>query len=270
MCPQRVVCLGLLGAAALLAGCAYLTGPSQGYPASSAALKTAMAQMKADPKGVARPVVVIDGWLPAGGSETMQRELIAMTGAGKERFVKHKYLPGFSTLESNARKIIEKVEQRWPSLDPEWTVEVDAVGYSMGGLIGRVAALPPGPGAKPRKRLRLRTLYSISAPHRGVNWWMGWFFLDEMSYKTSLYAGEARQQLDAAQRTAGYELICYGQGNDWLTGGKDAPEGYEVLRARGLLLMSHETSSGNRRHLADIAARLRGEAPLVNLPGDPR
>jgi hypothetical protein len=225
-----------------------------------------MAQMRASPKGVERPVIVIDGWLPIGGADTIQRELVALTGASRERIIKHKYLPVFSTLEGNARKVVEKVENRWPSPDPVWTVEVDAVGYSMGGLIGRMAALEPPSGTKPRKRLRIRSLYTISAPHGGVGWWLGWLFVDDMSFSASLYGGGTRRRLDAAQATAGYELICYGQGNDWVAGRNIAPPGYKPRRAPGTIFLSHGTSFGNYRHLADIAARLRGEAPLAHPP----
>jgi len=256
----------LLCSAVLLGGCAYLTGPSDGYPTTSESIKTRMAQMKTDPKGIRRPVIVIDGWLPVGGVNTVQREVAVLTGVTKGLIVKHSYLPIFSTLEGNARRIVEKVEKRWPSPDPEWTVEVDAIGVSMGGLIGRVAALEPRSGTKPRKRLQIRTLYTISTPHGGVGWWLGWFFLDEMSFNTSLYASGSRRWLDAAQATAGYELLCYGQGNDWVAGRNTAPAGYQTVEARGTIIFSHASSYANYRHLADIAAGLRGEAPLVEAP----
>jgi len=261
--PGRVLSVLLLSSAALLGGCAYLTVPSDGYPATSESIRTRVAQMKADPKGVRRPVIVIDGWLPIGSADTMQRELAALTGATNGQFVKHSYLPAFSTLEGNAGRIVEKVERRWPSTDPEWTVEVDAVCFSMGGIIGRVAALEPRSGTQPRKRLQIRTLYTISTPHSGVGWWLGWVFVGEMSFNTSRYAGDNRRLLDAAQATAGYELLCYGQGNDWVAGRNTAPAGYQTMEARGTIILSHITSFGNYRHLADIAARLRGEAPLV-------
>jgi hypothetical protein len=265
-CQGRVTFVLLFSSAAFLSGCAYLTGPSDRYPATTECIRTRMAEMKASPKGVSRPVIVIDGWLPAGGAGIIRRELVALTGATNGQIIKHSYLPACSTIESNARKVIEKIEKRWPNPDPEWTVEVDAVGYSMGGLIGRMAALEPGSGTKPRKRLRIRTLYTISSPHGGVGCWLGWIFLDEMSFKTSLYASGERHRFDATQAAAEYELLCYAQSNDWVVGENTAPPGYQSMRAKGTVVLSHSASAGNLRHIADIAARLRGEAPLLEAP----
>ena len=238
-----------------LGGCTYTTGPSKEYPLESEQIKAAVERMEADPKGVDRPVVVIDGWTMIGGGPTIRNQMIRLTGGTEEEIINHSYLLIFSTLESNASKIIDIVEERWPSDDPEWTTEVDVIGYSMGGVIGRVAAMPPRDEKKQRKRLKVKSLYTISAPHNGVGWWLGWIFIDEMSFKTSLYAGGYRQWLDEGISDCGYDLICYGQGNDWICGWNTAPKGWNPVRSTGTILFSHTTSYGNFRALADIAAR---------------
>ena len=72
------------------------------------------------------------------------------------------------------RKLIDKVQRTWPSDDPAWTTEVDVVGFSMGGLVSRHAALPLDDGARgahgPTRRLKIRRLFTIATPHRGANW----------------------------------------------------------------------------------------------------
>ncbi|MHC4908235.1 MAG: esterase/lipase family protein [Planctomycetota bacterium] len=256
----------LLAVALAAGGCTNLTGPTDASPMSSADIRDEMTRMKAEPAELERPVAIIDGWLNLGGAAVIERELLLLTGADDDEFVRHSYALIFSSLESNARRTIELIEENWPSDDPEWTTEVDVVGYSMGGIIARVGALPPAEGQPPRKRLRIRRLFTIASPHRGVGPWLGWAMIDQMSWAASLYAGSYRAWLDEGLRDAEYELLCYGQGNDWVVGSNYAPPGYGSIRAGGQFVFSHITAYGNHRHLADIAARLRGEEPLSPTP----
>ena len=138
--------------------------------------------MRAEPVELERPVVVIDGWFNYGGASIINRELMDLTGGEEDLFVKYHYPLIFTTLESNARKIVKIVEERWPSDDPEWTTEIDAVGFSMGGLIARVAAESPREGKKPRKRLKVKRMFTISSPHKGTGWWIRWAAIDQMSW----------------------------------------------------------------------------------------
>ena len=58
----------------------------------------------------------------------------------------------------------------------------------------------------------------------------------------------------------------YGQGNDWIIGGNFEAAGHREIKAHGQVLLSHTTSYGNYRHLADIAARLLEENPIAPDP----
>jgi pimeloyl-ACP methyl ester carboxylesterase len=250
----------------LLSGCTTLTAPSKDNPLPSSELRTELEQMRADPVELDHPVVVIDGWLNYGGAGVITRELKELTGGEEDLFVKYNYPLIFSTLESNARKIVKIVEERWPSDDPEWTTEIDVVGFSMGGLIARVAAEAPREGKKPRKRLKVKRLFTISAPHKGTGWWIRWAAIDQMSWAVSLYGGNYRTWLNERLVEADYDLYCYGQGNDWISGNNFEAAGHREIKARGQFMFSHTSSYGNYRHLADIAARLRGEDPIVPDP----
>lgn len=259
----RIMFLALL---LLLGGCTTLTGPSKDNPLPKAELRAALEQMRTEPVEIERPVITIDGWLNYGGASIIHRELKNLTGGEEDLFVKYHYPLIFSTLESNARKIVKIVEERWPSDDPEWTTEIDVVGFSMGGLIARVAAESPRKGKKPRKRLKVKSMFTIGSPHKGTSWWIRWAAIDQMSWAVSLWGGNYRSWLNERLVEADYDLYCYGQGNDWIVGNNFEAAGYPEIKARGLFLFSHTSSYGNYRHLADIASRLRGEDPIVPNP----
>ena len=261
--PCHILFLALV---ILLSGCTTLTAPSKDNPLSKSELRSELGQMRADPVELDRPVVVIDGWLNYGGARVIVRELKDLTGGEEDLFAKYSYPLIFSTLESNARKIVKIVEERWPSDDPEWTTEIDTVGFSMGGMIARVAAELPRKGKKPRKRLKVKRMFTVAAPHKGTGWWIGWLPVDQMSWAVSLYGGSYRSWLNERLVEADYDLYCYGQGNDWIVGGNFEAAGNREIKARGQFLFSHTSSYGNYRHLADIAARLRREDPIVPDP----
>ena len=156
-----------------LGGCLSLPGPSAAYPASKEEVKSEWSRMKASPVGLERPLLVMDGWVVTGGGDTIARELTELTGAGPDDVLLEKYRLG-GTPETLVARTIRHVEAKWPSGDPKWTTEVDAVGFSNGGLLHRLGALPPQrQDAEPRKRLRIRRLFTVSSPHRGVRFGIG-------------------------------------------------------------------------------------------------
>ena len=74
---------------------------------------------------------------------------------------------------------------------------------------------------------------------------------------------ELQWRLDDALPGAGYELVCYAHTNDAIVGARNtAPPGVEPIWTQGTLVFSHSTARFDRRILADIALRLRGEKPL--------
>ena len=69
-----------------------------------------------------------------------------------------------STMEEAREKVMTMVDERFPTDDPVWTVEVDTIGFSMGGLVTRIAA-DPHTG---ERHLRVARMFTISAPHLGA------------------------------------------------------------------------------------------------------
>jgi pimeloyl-ACP methyl ester carboxylesterase len=73
------------------------------------------------------------------------------------------------SFEQCRRRIVDAVQAACPSDDPGWTLPVDVVGVSMGGLAARVAASPLTDAAgAPARRLNIVRLFTISSPLRGA------------------------------------------------------------------------------------------------------
>lgn len=262
MISVRRVAPGLLFAAAMcVGGCTFMPGPTVSFCSPSAQVRDEYRRMKADPIGLERPLVVLDGWRQFEWSAAaLADELCTLTGADRALVMPISY-PFHGGLDSIADEVVMRVERKWPGDDPEWTTEIDVVGHSMGGIVARLAALPPLDG-NPRKRLRIRTLYTISSPHRGAR--MARHIALGAAARAMRPGSDTLARLDDALPDARYELVCYAQLNDWIVGARNAaPPGREPIWTGGTLLFSHTFSKFNRRILADIALRLRGEAPLA-------
>ena len=118
-----------------------------------------------------RPVVIIGG---------IGDPFIGVTRVGryiKENTREQRVIgvsPGFApSFDAAADQVVDAVERYFPSMDADQTVEVDVIGISMGGLVARHAAAP-GRGVG-RKRLNVRRMYTLAAPHSGAMWadWFG-------------------------------------------------------------------------------------------------
>ena len=222
-------------------------------------------RLRADPRPLDRPLVVLDGWhQPPLSAVGIRDRLVRLTGADPGQAIAISFFWSWS-IPSSARRTIDRVEQTWPSDDPDETVEVDVVGYSMGGIVARYAAdmwetLPPD--VRPAKRLNVRRVYTIATPHRGARL-ARWLPLDASAWAmrpTSVML----DRLDAARSSATYELVCYTQTNDITVGARNtAPPGMEPIWTPGTLIASHFTSRVNPHILLDIALRLRGDEPLA-------
>lgn len=260
MTPAHILLVLLLSLST--SGCSYyITRPSPALPASTAEVRAEIARMKDNPVELPRPVVVIDGWIPVGG-RAIKAEIARLTGEEPTHFELVSYAPGKS-LEHIAEIVVRETEEHWPSDDAVWTTEVDVIGFSTGGVVARLAALPAQvDDGEPRKRLNIANLYSISAPHAGT-----------VGISLSLAPDKAAKQmrpgsatlawLDQMQPTVDYTMICYGQLNDQVVSAPHtAPEGTLPIWSYGRVLASHSQSARNRRILADIALRLREEPPI--------
>lgn len=235
-------------------------------------------RLEAAPKPLDRPVVILNGYhgLPRVIS-SLTSNLRNATSGRDEDFLAVSFFFSAS-VESAAAAAVDEVNERWPSVDPDSTVEVDVVALSMGGIVARWAALTPeqrAAGAKspdgtvqtPMRRLRIRRLYTLSSPHRGAA--MAEYIRIDQAAVEMRAGSEFLHGLDAALPAADYELVCYSQLRDMTVGAtRAAPDGRPLTWTGGTLLFSHLTITDNTVVLADIARRLRNEPPLVE-PGDP-
>jgi pimeloyl-ACP methyl ester carboxylesterase len=244
-----------------LGGCTFITGPTASFTTPTAAVRAECERMKANPVGLTKPLVVIDGWRQFDwSSAAIASSLRSLTGAPKADVMPVSF-PTHTDMNAMANEIVMRVERRWPSQDPDWTVEVDVVGHSMGGLVARIAALESHKN-KDRKRLRIRSLYTISTPHRGAR--MAPYFPIDSAVRQMRPGSKTLARLDKALPDVPYELVCYTQLNDWTVGAKNtAPPGREPIWVEGTFFASHMLAKKNTRILGDIALRLRGEPPMA-------
>lgn len=239
-------------------GCAALPNPD--FPAAGTEVRAEWARMKAEPRGLDRPLLVLDGWRqPDFSAWSLSETLRRLVGAKKDRVLAASYM-NQSNLDRMADDIIRRVEARWPSDDPQWTTEVDVVGFSMGGIVARAAAMDRA-SSRSGKRLKVARLYTIGTPHRGAK--LARYIALDQAARDMRPGAAYLHRLDEALPACEYELVCYAHTNDRIVGaGNTAPPGHEPIWTQGTILFSHLTTRMDRRILADIALRLRGETPL--------
>lgn len=253
----------MLGAALLttLGGCALPIQP--GFPIDGSQAQAARRAMQHNHKPLVRPLVVLGGYRAPYHVQVrvMTGRMVAMTSGVRADALAVAFLFDGS-LEESADWAVHKIEEQWPSDDPDWTVEVDVVGISMGGLVARHAW---GSGVRTdgshRKRMRLGRLFTIGTPHLGAC--LAETLAPDKPARQMRAGSEFLNQLDAADAGRDYELICYARTNDEIVGARRcAPEGEAPYWVHGPWLFSHLTIARDWRIGVDIARRLRGEAPF--------
>ena len=248
----------------LASGCAAPTNPS--FPASVGEAQAALRAMEAHPKRLARPVVILGGYHDPGfgafvWSEEVQR------WAKEPRIIAVSF-PFHRDFNQCRRDVIAAVDRAFPTTDPEATVEVDVIGASMGGLVGRYAAVTmPG-----ERRLNVARLITVSSPHRGASW-------ARLPSLSKLHADmrpasaflQTLERAEAATPADDYELVPYVRLGDRIVGAENAaPAGTNGWWLQNPPLnFAHFAVNRDPRVRADVARRLRGERPLTKTPPAP-
>ncbi len=207
---------------------------------------------------VTKPLVVLSGWratpmLAWALGREMRKRL-------PDRPVVPVSFMTTSSIEAAAERLIGAVEERFPSDQPGRTERVDVVGVSMGGLVARHAAAVGAGG----RRLAIGTLFTLATPHRGARLAEA-IALDRAA--RDMRPGSAfLRGLDEHERE--YQLVCYARlGDRWVGATNTAPPGMDPIWVEPpRWTLSHLLVSRDRRILDDIAARLRGEAPVLGPP----
>lgn len=228
------------------------------FPPPPHGLRAEWRRMLDHPVGLSRPLGVLAGWrAPVWPARALAHRLARLAGDTPARTGALSFARclGF---DAACARAVQLVERLWPSGDAAATVEVDAVGISMGGLIARAAAVP-GPG---HKRLRICRLFTLGTPHRGARI-APYVPLDPLARDMRPECGFLCR-LDEALGDAGYELVCYTRLRDsWVGARNTSPRGRYPYWTAGPPLLSHQTISLDPLIRADIARRLRAEPPLA-------
>lgn len=260
---------------AILSGCIAMPERNEALGVDPRAAAEEHERLRRETAPLPRPVVVINGYhaLPSAAAR-LARQLAEATCDDPSNFlaVSHTFE---SDIDRITARVIERVEARWPSDDPEATVEIDVVAISMGGIVAQWAALPPaerrrGDDPAPNatgKRLRIARLFTLATPHRGAI--LAELLAPDAAARDMVPGSALLRTLDSHRETCPYELVCYAQLRDGIVGAtRAAPEGHPVIWTSGTLLGSHLMVGDNPLFIADIAKRLRGEPPLLS-PGGP-
>ncbi|MDP1660905.1 MAG: hypothetical protein Q8L55_03230 [Phycisphaerales bacterium] len=245
-------------------------GSDPTFRADAAEVAAELARMRADPRPLTRPLVILSGYhTPAQVAWWLRQRLATLTSGNPADILTVSY-PAQTTIEGAAEQSLAAISKRWGRGVVERPEGLDVVGISMGGLVARFAALAPearsiaGRPTEPSSgRLPIARLFTFATPHQG-------------SHRAARIAPDAAARdmkpdsaflaaLNAHPRA--YPLVCYSQRGDAVVLPQAAaPPGLRPLVADGSRLMSHFTTAHNPWFLVDLARRLRGEAPLLDGP----
>ncbi|MDB5333573.1 MAG: hypothetical protein JWP03_4724 [Phycisphaerales bacterium] len=247
-------------AAILLAGCA-AQPDNPSFPVSVEKADRDMGRMAADSRPLCRTLVVVGGLMDPGISSVVMADRFRSV-THDDRIVTLSIFE-CCTFEQMRQKIIGAVERAAPCNDPVQTTEVDVVGYSLGGLAARYAALPP-PDGKGR-RLRIARLFTISTPNRGALAAEKLPLLHPLQYSLR-HGSPVMEKVNA--NPPGYPIYSYVRLGDYAVGVENAaPPGQSPWwLPTPPFEGAHEGAFFDARILADISRRLRCEKPIAATP----
>jgi len=220
-----------------------------------------VARLAANPVRLDRPVVILGGYHAPPQVAWWVREQVSRLTTGR--------LDDFLTVSFPFETTIGRAAERAVAAAARWQPgrSLDAIGLSMGGIVGRLAALTApmrghaaGLAGPLPDRLALARLYTFASPHQG-------------SIRASVIAPDtAARDLkpDAPflaslnRQSRDFELVCYAQEGDNLIAPEHAaPPGEGVTLGSASRMMSHFTTAHNPWFLVDLARRLRNEQPFL-------
>ncbi|MCA9287898.1 MAG: hypothetical protein KDA05_04890 [Phycisphaerales bacterium] len=248
-----------------LAGCFTLDVPNPSFAVPRDEIAAEYRRLRETPQPLERPVVVLNGYR---GTHlrglNLGSDIARLTSQNRDDVMVVSY-PLASNIPSVSQRVVDAINQRWPSDDPSRTIEVDVIGFSMGGLVARHAALPLGSSGLER-RLVARRIFTLGTPHRGAR---AAVLAVDNAVAQMMPGAVFLSELDSALDGAEYELIPYAHTNDRIVGARNAaPLGRDPIWTAGTATFSHFTITTDKRVLVDMARRLRGERPWAE-PSEP-
>ncbi|HEX8524921.1 MAG TPA: hypothetical protein VF669_21910 [Tepidisphaeraceae bacterium] len=211
------------------------------------------------PKPLERPLVILNGYLDPGlGGLAVGSFIREHVSGGRIITVSFMWCSSF---EACRQRVIEAVDAALPNDDPEQTAEVDVIGLSMGGLVGRYAAA----GVPNARRLNVRNLFTVSSPHQGATRAEALPPITQMQVDMRPQSKFLRR-LSEWDRGVQYHLFPYSRLNDRVVGAQyAAPPGRRaVVVPNEPFQPAHVGAATDPRILADVLRHLRRERPLVS------
>ena len=214
------------------------------------------------PRPLARPVVVLGGFLDVGiGPRGFARRLNRVV-AGDVPWLTFAHCVSFA---QTRRRVVRAIDRRFgPGVDADQTIEVDVVGQSMGGLLALLAAQDDG-----TRRLAIRRLFTISSPLCGARLARLVPFNVASLHRDMRPGSSCVTSLASMPPTC--ELVSYVRLGDAIVGPEHAslPGGTLHWLDNPWPENAHAGALTDLRIVLDIARRLRGDAPVAQSPPAP-
>jgi pimeloyl-ACP methyl ester carboxylesterase len=223
--------------------------------------------MRKDPQPLERPVVLAAGLLDLGFDVSRIQSVLNDAGGDRDKVITVTFWAlDTGSFDGCRDHLIDRVEDSFGSTGTDETVEVDVIGFSMGGLVARHAARPRSDGGK---RLNVRRLFTISTPHQGARM-AGVMFLDQRANDMRV-GSEFLAELNADLADADYDVYPYVRLGDSIVGAENAaPPGHTPWWvAPPAFSFAHLDAAADPRIIADIIRRLRNEPTLAVDPPTP-
>jgi pimeloyl-ACP methyl ester carboxylesterase len=248
--------------AACAIGCAQPMNPS--FPATITQSRCVLHDMEAHPQPLPRPLVIIGGFLDPGLSPAWVGAQFRAISTKQDKIATVSIL-GRLSFWGYRQEILNSVDRVAPADKNGVRPEVDVIGFSLGGLAARYAAIPENDGRAP---LRIARLFTISTPHRGAQ-------LAEAVPVLLNVQGELRYHsarlLEIDNSARNYPIYPYARLGDMIVGVQNTSPPNEAVWwvYTPWFNLAHEGAPTDPRIMADIALRIYDRAPLSTLPRSP-
>jgi hypothetical protein len=242
------------------------------FPVTEERARDIIREEASHPKPLPRPLVIVGGFRDPGLAPPILKNEVARWTHDGDKIVTVELAFTYD-FDQCRQRIVDAVQQAFPSDDPQQTVEVDVIGFSMGGLAARYAAAELPRDKEPSRRLQIARLFTISAPLRGA------VVADEIPFTLHPLQDLMRpgspfiRSLNSAPEGAGelYEIYSYVRlGDPYISTTEAAVPGQAAWwLAPPAMSPPHEMAFQDDRILADILRRIHNEQPLSTDPPTP-
>lgn len=248
-------------------GCSADKPVNPSFPLTRRLAHQAIEQMRRDAKSLPRPVVVLGGIHDPGFAPAHIADVIRDSVPDRTQVIDVAFF-GTLSFDSCAAKLINEIDHSFPNTTNATTIEIDVIGFSMGGLVARYAA-SDAYFAKSGRRLRIARLFTISTPHAGAD--LADLPTFDQRAKDMREGSAFLASLNATQRPEQtYAIFAYVRLHDGVVGEEHAaPPGEAAWWVPSGFTLAHTLAGHDERILADILRRLRNEEPFTTSPPAP-